>query len=67
MTRPMRVATLLFFAIASLSLCLGALYGAGYAELATHLPIVELVLALAIAAPLTFLAWAVVEALHAEG
>jgi hypothetical protein len=64
MTRPMGVATLLFFAIASLCLCLGALIPAGLIAAGARIPVDQLVLGLAIAAPLIFVAWAVVEALR---
>jgi hypothetical protein len=59
----MRVATLLFFAIASLCLCLGAILPASLIAGAARLPIDQLVVGLTIAAPLTFIAWAVVEAI----
>jgi hypothetical protein len=63
MRRPMRVATLLFFAIASLCLCLGAILPAGLIATAVRIPVDQLVVGLTIAAPLTFVGWAIVEAL----
>jgi hypothetical protein len=64
MTRPMRVATLLFFAIASLCLSLGAIVPAELATGAWHVPFDQVIESLTFVAPIIFVAWAIVEAVR---